>query len=127
MEVTETSITLRAQPGRYYIGDPCFAIDPAHWHQFLKSKDTVFRATLMNHTCIVFPTGTGDGAFRDSNGYIYDVDSGSIALVPEEIATGATAHTSGRFLYFGSPFDCRRRTERGRATLQFGALTIDAS
>lgn len=114
-------------PGRYYIEDPCYAIEWEDWPQFMASRDGSPRRTLRGHNAAAFQTATGDGTFSDSEKHLYSVDSGTIGLVPEAIATQDNAHASGRFLEFNSPVACSRKVVKGRTIISFNHLKIDVS
>jgi len=73
--------------GRYYVGDPCYAIESQElWMQFLESCD-YFRASHVAHVGVAkvivgFSTAYGDGVYQDQQGREYPVDAGLLGVVP---------------------------------------------
>ena len=73
--------------GDYYIGDPCYAIQP--WHDYLDQAFPGYGDKLGPQPflfgglqCVVYSTEYGDGTYSDQNGNYYCVDSGLIGATP---------------------------------------------
>lgn len=111
------------KPGKYYLGDPIFALDETTYHEIygdiyhyengkfdLKNNDQYF---------IVHKTHYGDGIFYDTKKRKYIIETGLIALIPismidESMLDIAKKHgvlfsfnNFVRFLYHGGLFTIR--------------------
>jgi len=88
-------------PGRYYIGDICYALKndiyDDIWGDVYDYSDGKFEVD--NSVFAVAGTKYGDGGYKGSNGFIYDVDAGVIGMVHEKLMKmdhyegGGTMHT----------------------------------
>jgi hypothetical protein len=87
-------------PGRYYIGDICYALKndiyDNIWGDKYDYSDGKFE--VENSVFAVAATKYGDGGYKGSNGFIYDVDAGVIGMVHEKLMKkdhyeGGTMHT----------------------------------
>jgi hypothetical protein len=87
-------------PGRYYIGDICYALKndiyDNIWGGRYDYSDGKFE--VKNSVFVVANTKYGDGGYKGSNGFIYDVDAGVIGMVHEKLMKmdhyeGGTMHT----------------------------------
>ncbi len=75
--------------GKYYIGDPCYVIDD-NWEGFLdvgQARKSEENETFIfgGYECFFASTSDGDGTFKDNLGNEYDVDSGTIGIIPIEL------------------------------------------
>ena len=83
------SCTLPA--GTYYIGDPCYMLDPRVCREcYTKYSDELggvlkFRMSNNNAWCAMFTTAIGDGCY-DIGGKQLTVDSGMLSLIPTTVA-----------------------------------------
>lgn len=78
----------RFKAGIYYIGDPCYAIHENNWDEvlddtnFFRNKDQTYKGAKI----LIGSTAYGDGFFHDNYDRVYYVDSGSIGIIPIEVA-----------------------------------------
>jgi hypothetical protein len=127
--------SFKAPVGKYWLGDPCYAIeDQDTWLDLLKSCN-YFEDGCVGFTdgAIVgaFHTLAGDGLYEDDEGFVYSVDSGLIGLVhetyvqvrftPEEAALGR-----GRWIEFTGPGLTQCYSD-GRGCLTFGSINIETA
>jgi hypothetical protein len=130
-------------PGRYYIGDPCYALSKERHKQFLdligcndEAQKLLQGGVLEGEFNLpdgirfaVYNTLWGDGRYRSNFGDIYPVDSGCIACIPIELdEMGAVADGLGteHVLSAGCTHtrsDCNRRT--GVGLMVFGPVEIE--
>lgn len=122
--MTETApIVLPA--GDYWIGDPCYAISPERWHDFLHSINHVTgQANKDGQQCAVFRTH-GDGTFPDQQKRLYPVDSGMIAAIPKAATDTPppgypSLTTMGQFVKSEQPLQCFSRQH----SISFGPVAI---
>ena len=113
----EEQITL--PPGSYYLGDPCYQIDPDQWHEYLKAKRE--GKDFQGHPVVAFHTRYGDGRYRCSDGRGYNVDSGMIGLVPQAMAVRRSTRHEGRMIPFLTEVSC---STDGEGDLRFGHIRI---
>lgn len=76
-------------PGTYVLGDPCYAVAEAEWHDLLESCDYFGQAigTLKDKSQVLaFHTAYGDGEYPSNIGAKFPVDAGLIGLVPVDSA-----------------------------------------
>jgi hypothetical protein len=87
-------------PGRYYIGDICYALKndiyDNIWGDIYDYSEGKFE--VENSVFAVAGTKYGDGGYKGSNGFVYDVDAGVIGMVHEKLMKndhyeGGTMHT----------------------------------
>ena len=127
MQITQSKITVQVEPGRYYLGDPCFAIGDERWNEFYNSWNYRTFATLDGQRCLVFSLPQ-DGIYSGSDGSAYVVDAGMIALVPEALANKPEAGKMGSFLDFKEPFTCEEVVQGEDITeLRFGHMSIQVN
>lgn len=84
-----TNPRIHIPAGRYFLGDPCYAVPDELWHDLLASCD-YFNEPVGNvagHRVVAFSTAYGDGEYYDNQGRRYPVDAGLIGVVPEALAT----------------------------------------
>ena len=124
MHQTHSIRTFQAEPGRYYLGDPCHAINPDRWAEFTLSRDQTVFASLDGHRCLIFRT-TRDGVFMDNEVRQYQVDSGLLGLVPDVLVKRPDAQQNGTFLDWPQPFTCQEiQKDEHTGTLKFGTVLI---
>jgi hypothetical protein len=119
--------------GKYYVGDPCYAIPDEEWGSLL--KDTGFFGletdnTITNwddglyeyrgYTCFVDGTAYGDGVYCGQNGEEFGVDAGLIGIIPMDAIPNFDCD-GGEEMTFEKDFDVW--TEDG--VFYFDELVID--
>ena len=90
-KVTEAEVaTATKSAGEYWVGDPCYVVpDDIYqgiWGDKYKFKDGIIDCGN-GLSFQVHGTAWGDGEYKGSNGFIYGVDAGVLAIVPMELAT----------------------------------------
>lgn len=93
-----------SKEGKIYIGDPCYAMKGEHysyWGEEYNYSDGIH--TIDDFNFAVHGTEFGDGAYFGSDGKMYAVDSGTIAIIPLEL-------TNGEFGNLGSLVDADEAT-----------------
>lgn len=94
MQVKPGGMAVRVPAGRYFLGDPCYAVpdNAGQWDTLLDScghfglddgPQSSPVGTVLGHQVLGFPTAHGDGAYFDQDGNEYPVDAGLIGLTPE--------------------------------------------
>lgn len=109
--------------GRYYIGDPCYAINDKGWEELLKNtgyfegtphdrqdpkevNNWSYGAFFYNgRKCFTWGTSYGDGYFLDNKGNGYGVDAGLIGIVPKEAVDKGQDTHGGHFFTYENPFE----------------------
>jgi len=84
-----TSNIVNIPAGKYWLGDPCYVIEPDDWSKVCEAfyldenqDNSVVQVDLGNGNIVVLcQTAWGDGEYRSSKGHILPVDSGTIGLV----------------------------------------------
>jgi len=98
-KVTEAEVaTATKSAGEYWVGDPCYVLpDEVYfgiWDKQYKFNDgTIDCGNGLSFQ--VHGTAWGDGEYKGSNGFIYGVDAGVLAIVPMELATKEIGLTLG--------------------------------
>lgn len=87
-KINVDSITLPA--GKYFVGDPCYAIPADSWQSWLEEAGYMedpryLVADVETFTCVGVGTAHGDGVFEDQKGNSYPVDAGLIGAVPVQL------------------------------------------
>lgn len=136
-EVYNYKKTVTLPKGLYFIGDPCCAIPKDDWKEFItgvmqredQEKEENPLGLLVSYykgcACATFGTGKGDGCWRDTDGFIYGVDSGTLGLTPlvEDTISEVQAplytdvNNSGRIIVAGSSIDVTH--EHGTITISY--------
>lgn len=114
-------------PGEYYIGDPCYVIEP--WDDWLDvwfdgpSDDRGGTFRFRNKTCAAFYTEYGDGSYEVTEGASgwLGVDSGAIGAIPMSIA--GNAEGAGISVTFKKPAKCYANG----GWLHFGDVVVNTS
>lgn len=127
--VKPTGWTVKVSGGKYFLGDPCYAVPEEDWMPLLRSCGFFNESPVgevRGHQVLGFRTRWGDGGYFDKYGHSYSVDSGLIGLVPEPLHLGTGRYNLarlGRFVEFAEPTTC---TTDG-TVLRFGHITIDTT
>lgn len=130
---------MRFKAGRYYVGDPCYAIADEFWCDYC---DELFNAQAHGETGFDFHghpvwqsnTCWGDGEYNDSDGRSYAVDAGLIGIVPMELIDklGPSGNDKGVFpmkidgghiVDFPHDFECH--AEDNGSLIFIGDITIN--
>ena len=119
--------TVLVPPGKYFLGDPCYAGIPNEDWQTMGEETNYFNIPVghvQGLPVLGFHTTGGDGACPGSDGNIYGVDSGCLGLVPAALVTkNITSNEGGRFIEFDDEIVCYV----AGADLVFGPVTIDTN
>ena len=105
-------VSIKLEPGEYWIGDPCYAIkDPSASEELMFSsklgalpEGTVTKDGT-THRVVACSTMFGDGVYEGSDGHLYPVDTARLGIMPSDtaLAFGATREELtklGRFASF---------------------------
>jgi|SoiMetStandDraft_2_1073263.scaffolds.fasta_scaffold156559_1 hypothetical protein len=128
--------------GDYLIIDPCYVFDRARWDGLV---DLIYGHTPPDAGVYTDPvsgclfayswTKAGDGTYIDQDGYLYGVDSGSLACLPLAMIDAATLallpirdHSvdhacSGRLVTFDAAWTCLPCDAQG--VIRFGPIVIN--
>ena len=102
--------TIQIPKGRYFLGDPCYAVPNDQWIPWLDRCDfmneessPIFNNKIFGHTVAAFNTVLGDGTYYDQMGRDYSVDAGligatSVDLVGDDPAKIARLNELGRII-----------------------------
>ena len=114
--------------GKYFVGDPCYAVPDAKWMRVLEETGYLglyatpesmrqnmnqydgdkYGMWLFEGVAIgASSTKYGDGGYFDQNGNCYSVDSGTLGVVPVELIESFDEYalnTLGRMVDFRTPF-----------------------
>jgi len=87
--------TIKTNTKRVWIGDPCYVIQDELWDDVCKQiykngNKEVGHVITVNYngkdlSFIQCGTAYGDGCFNSQSGFEYGVDSGCLAILPEEL------------------------------------------
>ena len=90
-KVTEAEVTTATKSaGEYWVGDPCYVVPDDIYQGIWGDKYKFEDGTIDCGNGLSFQvhgTAWGDGEYKGSNGFIYGVDAGVLAIVPMELAT----------------------------------------
>jgi len=128
MTVTAKACSVTVPAGRYFLGDPCYAVPNDYWMPLLESCD-FFEGSPIGQAngsqVLAFGTAWGDGNYNDQHGNSYPVDAGLIGLTPIALAQQRDdfdkLESLGRFVDLDSPTACTK----AEGVLTFGNLTIN--
>ena len=128
MTVTAKACSVTVPAGRYFLGDPCYAVPNEYWMPLLESCD-FFEGSPIGQAngsqVLAFGTAWGDGTYNDQHGNSYPVDAGLIGLTPIALAQQRDdfeqLESLGRFVDFDSPTTCTK----SEGVLSFGKFNID--
>ena len=103
--------------GKYYIGDPCYAVLDSNWSKVidetgcfgLEDNDDVINwhngiFYYNGKKCFAGGTRYGDGCFYDNENREYGVDAGLIGIMPFSACDGDSMH-GGNIVSFKEGFD----------------------
>ena len=113
------SVTMPA--GRYWVGDPCYAVPNDRWMEWLEAADyqnepRYLLAELDGRPVLGISTAYGDGQYWGRSGEgPFPVDAGLIGLVPVELADDNV--TGMHLVEFDRPFECRYEDDAGLIVL----------
>lgn len=123
-------------PGKYYIGDPCYALSEESYQEFLNlvlSGSDVLEGEFCftdGTRFAVFNTLWGDGYYSASNNHRYPVDAGCLSAIPiskcdaKKLDEYGDAFTIEDFeTIFEAKSNCSRRS--GDGTITFGHIRIE--
>jgi hypothetical protein len=88
MQIVETKHRKVIVPaGKYYLGDPCYAVPNSLWDKLLGSCNFFNNCVgeVNGHKVLAFNTAHGDGVYADQFENEFPVDAGIIGLVPEAL------------------------------------------
>ncbi len=128
MTVTAKAWTVTVPAGRYFLGDPCYAVPNEYWTPLLESCD-FFDGSPVGQAngaqVLAFGTAWGDGTYNDQHGNCYPVDAGLIGLTPIALAQQhpdfETLESLGHFVDFERSTTCTKKA----GVLTFGNYAID--
>jgi hypothetical protein len=87
--------TVSVPAGKYWLGDPCYAVPDHLWHDLLDSsycfENPIGKVKADDgkvHRVLAFGTAYGDGVYADQFGNQFPVDAGLIGLTPVGLAEG---------------------------------------
>ena len=95
--------------GQYYIGDPCYALSSDIYDGVFggQAYEMGFYSTADNKDFFfVGRTYAGDGCYEGTDGNKYEVDSGTIAILPYHLAEGNDSRLFGAMHRFKAPVEC---------------------
>ena len=123
MKIKNTSHTVTVEPGKYWLGDPCYTVQDDLWVELLQSCDYFNQpiGTVNGFQVLAFQTKWGDGVYKGSDGHEYPVDAGLIGLVP--VALAPDSPDGDRIVEFTRPTDCTDDD----GVLTFGTITINTA
>lgn len=110
--------------GKYWVGDPCYAVPNDRWMEWLEAGDYMSSprfqlADLDGRPVLGIGTAYGDGAYYGSDGNIYPVDAGLIGVTPAELVEG---NPDGmQLVNFPQDFICSYHD----GTITLGHISID--
>jgi hypothetical protein len=101
-------------PGKYYIGDLCYALNDTLYDKVFGPRYDVGLFTSKNNPAHVFMMGhTDDGLFRGSDGKDYPVDAGILGIASEATLDPKKAPYDGGSLYtFNTPVTVKLRQDK---------------
>jgi hypothetical protein len=125
MYTIAADFTVEVPAGKYWLCDPCYAVDSELWDALLDSC-AVFDLPVgtvkkngQKYQVLGFRTAYGDGVYRDQAGNSFPVDAGLIGLTPVELTDG---HPFGATLVeFKTDTEC----SCSNGVLRFGTHTIN--
>ncbi len=131
MKIKSTFFVVEVPAGKYFLGDPCYAVADKDWHGLLDScgyfEDSPI-GTIPNtdRKVLAFSTMYGDGSYQDQYGNEYGVDAGMIGLTPlvDEFDKKQLLESLGLIVEFTRPTKCSNKTE---GVLEFGKYSIDTN
>ena len=130
----EDDYSLKLQPGRYVIIDPCYIYPDEEWSDFCDKVEDLesFVATYNGTKFLVFNTAYGDGSYPVYDGAGAEVgsasvDAGLLSVIPYDLFPElATKEELGVVIYI--PTEVRARVEDSNLTLgsYYSVITDDS-
>jgi len=113
-------ITFKA--GKYWIGDPCYAVKDENWVSLLKRTNYLDDGEFEynNQRCFASGTSYGDGEYQDNLGNSYGVDAGLIGIMPLEACDGDYLD-GGNIIDFNEDFEI----DYDNGIFEFGNIIIN--
>jgi hypothetical protein len=73
--------------GKYYIGDPCYALPKEIYNDVWEKKYKFKKGVIpvLGKEFVVSGTEFGDFTYKGTNNKLYGVDSGNISIIPHEL------------------------------------------
>ena len=125
MRISNVTYEVTVPAGKYWLGDPCYAVPSELWMDLLNSCK-VFELPIgkvtkdgQEYEVLAFGTAYGDGCYSDQHGNSFPVDAGLIGLTPVELAEGEPFGST--LVYFPTETIC---SSYG-GVLTFGDYEID--
>lgn len=96
----EDEVQCQLGPGKYFVGDICYALDETIYHDIWGKKHNFVDGSfeVNNAVFVVAGTAYGDGGYAGSDGIDYSVDAGVIGVVPISLWKKGEAPTGGRIV-----------------------------
>lgn len=115
--------------GKYWVGDPCYAVPKEDWRPLLESTD--YLGMENRHGVFLFKghyigscaTTHGDGEYFDKQGRSYPVDSGGLGAVHESYVGLEAA--GGHWIHFPEPFSIRYEEKDGMVVIGHIRIATD--
>jgi hypothetical protein len=113
--------------GKYYVGDPCYAVPNDRWMEWLEAADyenerRFLLADLDGYDCLGIGTAHGDGCYEGDDGNEYGVDAGLIGVVHEEVGKKGSTLYACQLVEFPEDFTCTYEEDEG--TIVLGHIRI---
>jgi hypothetical protein len=131
MKIEKSGWKVTADPGRYFVGDPCYFLSAAQWEAACSTSDRFQSSPLGiadRYQILGFRAALGSGAYLDQNGAEYRCTSGLIGLTNlnmiEDHAANNLMPAYGRVVEFTEPTLC---SDDGDGRLRFGEIFIDTN
>jgi hypothetical protein len=126
MKILSVESVVSVQPGKYWLGDPCYSVPDSLWGDLLNSceffEQPIGKVTTEageTYEVLAFGTKHGDGNYQDQDGHQFPVDAGLIGLTPVGLA---------RLIPFGSllvEFQVETECSEDDGVLRFGNYEIN--
>lgn len=126
---------MKLPEGRYFIGDPCYAVKNELWSEFCDSLfndrgSKEYEGAVILRGVEIFASNTkhGDGCYDDLQGNEYPVDAGLIGAVP--LGEGITQDERnfkdlGLIIDIDREFNCSYLDEDGKITIHEYIIETD--
>jgi len=91
MRIKNATYEIAVPAGKYWLGDPCYAVPSDLWMDLLNSCQ-IFESPIGTikgekvYEVLAFGTAHGDGCYEDQHGNSFPVDAGLIGLTPVDLA-----------------------------------------
>ena len=125
MRISNVTYEVTVPAGKYWLGDPCYAVPSDFWMDLLNSCK-IFELPIgkvtkdgQEYEVLAFGTFYGDGCYGDQHNHSFPVDAGLIGLTPVGLADGEPFGSTLVEFKVDTKCSCRN------GVLKFGAYTID--